>query len=178
MGIYRETKSVDTIAFRFCWTIVRLWGVLSVMLSVDGCIKSVKIYKIWKICITRKVSSLWPEKNIYTSRVCESTKEIVLNSTLKHYFRVYTILLWTYLKLNTTIRNRIMIENHTKSYLHIFFPPLVIMRFVFYYIPLRHIIFSKSIYIPSSQLWVKYYSHCSLSMMALALNNPRRLICH
>ena len=44
-GDYRETKSVDTIAFGSAEPSSVLWGVILVMLSVDGCIISVKIYK-------------------------------------------------------------------------------------------------------------------------------------
>ena len=41
MGIYRETKSVDTIAFRFCWTIIR---------TMRGFISDVKCRSMYKKC--------------------------------------------------------------------------------------------------------------------------------
>ena len=64
-GAYRETKSVDTIAFRFCWTIIRtIGGGLLVMLSVDGCIKSVKIYKNLEKLYNKKSWLFIPRKII------------------------------------------------------------------------------------------------------------------
>ena len=50
-GIYRETKSVDTIAFRFSWTIIKN---VRGFIRVDGCIKSGKIYKNWEKLYNKK----------------------------------------------------------------------------------------------------------------------------
>ena len=62
MGIYRETKSVDTIAFRFCWTIIRTVRGFKSDIKCRWMYKKCKNIKIWKSCITRKVGCLWQEK--------------------------------------------------------------------------------------------------------------------
>ena len=51
--------------------------------------------------------------------------------------------------------------------------PSSVIMFTFELIPLGKVWHNLS-----SQLWVRYYHRCSFRRMALALNNPQRLICY